>query len=191
MRYRVVIMDQTSSNLAANVRRVREARDLTQRQLAELSGVPRPTLANIETGRSNPTLNVLIKVAGALGTSIEQLIAPPRSAARFYPREALQRRTRGKVAVRDLLVEPVPGLSVERAELPTGARVKAVGPGSGIRQYLACEAGELEVAADGEVWRMGPGDVVVTRGELGHSMANRGRRRAVVYLVTAAAPAGG
>ena len=141
MRYRVVTMDQTSSNLAANVRRVREARELTQRQLAELSGVPRPTLANIETGRSNPTLNVLVKVAGALGTSIEQLIAPPRSVARFYPRETLQRRTRGKVAVRDLLVEPVPGLSVERAELPAGARVKAAGPGSGVRQYLACEVG--------------------------------------------------
>jgi transcriptional regulator with XRE-family HTH domain len=190
MRYRVVTMDQTSSNLAANVRRVREARDLTQRQLAELSGVPRPTLANIETGGSNPTLNVLVKVAGALGTSIEQLIGPPRSAARFYPRETLQLRSRGKVLVQELLVEPVPGLSVERAELPSGARVKAPGPGTSVRQYVSCEAGELEVAADGEVWRMGPGDVMVTRGEVGHVVSNRGRRRAIVYLVTTRAPSG-
>ncbi len=190
MRYRVVTMDQTSSNLAANVRRAREARDLTQRQLADLSGVPRPTLANIETGGSNPTLHVLVKVAAALGVSIEQLIGPPRAVVRFYPRDTLQRRARGKITVRDLLVEPVPGLCVERAEVPAGARLKAPGPGVSIRQYVACEAGELEVTAGGEVWRMGPGDVMVTRGEVGHLVANRGRRRAIVYLVTTPAPAG-
>ncbi len=183
-------MDQTSTNLATNVRRVRESRDLTQRQLAELSGVPRPTLANIETGGSNPTLSVLVKVAGALGTSIEQLIGPPRAAVRFYPRDTLQRRSRGKVTMQELLVEPVPGLSVERAELPLGSRIKAAGPGSGTRQYVACEAGELEVAADGEVWRMGSGDVMVTRGEAGHVVSNRGRRRAIVYVVTVPAPPG-
>lgn len=185
MRYPAVTMDQMSSNLAANVRRLREARALTQRQLAELVGVPRPTLANIESGASNPTLGVMIKVAAGLGASIEELVAAPRAGARLYPRETVQRRMRGKVVVQDLLVEPVPGLTVERTELPTGARVRA--GGAGAQQYVACESGELEVAADGEIFRMGPGDVMVTRGDAGPLVANRGRRRAVVYLVTALA----
>ena len=44
-------------------------------ELATLSGVPRPTIANLESGSANPTLGVLVRIASSLQVSIEQLIA--------------------------------------------------------------------------------------------------------------------
>lgn len=48
-----------AANLAAHLRYVRERRGLTQAQLARLCGLPRTTVGELETGESNPTLNVL------------------------------------------------------------------------------------------------------------------------------------
>lgn len=183
--------DQTSLDLAANLKLFRERRQLSQREVATLSGVPRPTLAHIERGAGNPTLGVLVKLAGALGCSIEELIGPRRSAGRHYPVAALPSRTRGNAVVRELLVEPIPGLAIERLELPKGESLNLRRRAAGTRQYLTCEAGELEVELDGESWHLAPGDVVVSRGDLAHLLHNRGRGRAVAYAMVTPAPPGG
>lgn len=48
---------------------------LTQRQLAELSGVPRRTIQNWEeSGFGNATVKNAVRVARALGKSIEELL---------------------------------------------------------------------------------------------------------------------
>jgi transcriptional regulator with XRE-family HTH domain len=182
------VADNTSSNLADNVRQLREARALTQARLAKLSGVPRPTIANLESGGANPTLGVLVRVAGALQVSIEELIGPPRAAARRYPAASLPVRRRGDVSVRRLLPDPMPGLEIDRIELPPGARMVGVPHVAGTREYLTCETGEVELVASGESWRLTPGDVVVFRGDQKHSYANLGARLAVAYSVVAIAP---
>src|SRR5260370_32565991 len=95
--------DSASSNLGQNIKKLREARSLTQNQLAKISGVPRPTWANLETGAANPTLSVLVKVAAALQVSIEEIIGPPRASCRFYEGASLPRRARGEVIVGKIL----------------------------------------------------------------------------------------
>jgi transcriptional regulator with XRE-family HTH domain len=76
-------MGDLATNLADNLRRLREERGLSQQRGAELSGVPRPTWASLESGAANPTLSVLSRVAAALQVSIEELIGAPRTAARL------------------------------------------------------------------------------------------------------------
>ena len=89
-------MDDSGAHLAANVRRLREARGLSQAQMARLAGLPRPTWASLEAGGANPTLGVLARTAAALSVSIEELIGPPRTAARrFAAGEVPERRRQG------------------------------------------------------------------------------------------------
>src|SRR5947207_15919516 len=109
-------MDPLAGHLAANVRQLRSARGFTQQQMARLSGLPRATWANLESGSANPTLAVLHRVAGALQVSLEELLAPPRAAAHFYPRDAVPLRRRGDVSVRQLLPDPIPGSEIARME---------------------------------------------------------------------------
>ena len=66
--------DAIAQHLGTNVRKLREARGLTQQQMAKLAGVPRPTWANLESGQANPTLAVLARVADALQVRLEELI---------------------------------------------------------------------------------------------------------------------
>ena len=50
--------------------RRRKTLKISQRELAELSGVSLHSLSNLESGKGNPTLESLLKVADTLGVTI-------------------------------------------------------------------------------------------------------------------------
>jgi XRE family transcriptional regulator, regulator of sulfur utilization len=184
-------MDEAiADNLANNVRQLREARGLSQAKIAQIAGIPRPTWTNLESGAANPTLAILVRVADALQVRLEELLAPPRTAARLFPAQSLPTRTRGKVTVRKLLPETVAGMEIERMELPVGGRMTGVPHTPGTREYLTCETGSLELSVAGERYELTPGDVVVFRGDQKHGYRNAGATPAVAYSVIAFAPTG-
>jgi len=64
-----------NQNLSKNVKRLREAKGLSQEKLARLADVANNTLIKMETGENiNPTLETLKKVAKAFGVSVDELI---------------------------------------------------------------------------------------------------------------------
>ena len=115
-------MDNVPANLARNVRQLRDARGLTQAQLARAAELPRPTLANLESGEANPTLAVLTKVAAALQVSLEELVGPPRATGRHYAAAELPSRHRGEATIRKLLPEGHASFDIERVEIAEGGR---------------------------------------------------------------------
>ena len=176
-------MASVATELGRNMRQLREARSLTQEQIARLAGVPRATWSNLESGEGNPTLAVLQRVAMALQVSLEELLSAPRAAARHYPRDQLAVRTRGAVSVRRLLPDRIPGLELERMHFPPGERLTGVPHTPGTREYLTCEKGRIELWTGGERFRLEPGDVVVFPGDQRHSYLNVGEGEAVGYSV--------
>lgn len=182
------MQEQIAANLGSNIRKLREARGLTQQQMAKISGVPRPTWANLESGAANPTLSVLIKVASALQVRVEELISPPKAWAKFYAAESLPVRRRGNVVIRKLLPEPIPGLEIERMELPPGSHMTGIPHTPGTREYLTCETGEIELSASGDTWRLRPGELVVFRGDQKHGYRNLSAGITVAYSVVSFAP---
>ena len=180
--------DPIPVNLAANVKRLREARGLSQQQMARLSEMPRPSWASLESGSANPTLSVLTRAAAALQVSIEELIGPPRSACQLFRAAEAGVKKRGAARMRPLLPETLAGLSISRLELPPGGHMKGIPHTEGTREYLTCEAGAIELAAAGEVWRLAPGDTLVFRGDQRHGYRNPGRSTAVAISVVAFAP---
>lgn len=182
------MLEQAADNLAANIRQLRQARGYTQARAAELAGLPRPTWATLESGTANPTLGVLLGVAAALQVSLEELIGPPRATCRLYPADQIPVRRRGEVEVRKLLPDAVPGLEIDRLQLPPGARMVGVPHTAGTREYLTCESGTVELTTAGETFRLQRGDVMVFRGDQNHSYRNPGRHAAVAYSVVALAP---
>ncbi|AKT39483.1 XRE family transcriptional regulator [Chondromyces crocatus] len=172
-----------SGRLAKNTKQLREARGLTQLQIAKLAGVPRATWAHLESGEANPTLAVLDRAATALQVSIEELLSAPRANARFYAHGSLPVRTPGQATVRKLLPDPIPGMAIERVEIARGGRMVGVPHTPGTREYLTVESGEIQLIVAGETWSVTPGDVVVFRGDQRHSYHNPGRAPAIGYSV--------
>jgi transcriptional regulator with XRE-family HTH domain len=179
----VLGMDDVATRLGANVRTLREARGMTQAQMAKLAALPRATWANLESGAANPTLVVLDRVASAFQVTIEELVAAPRSEARQYPKDTLIMKTRGSAAVRKLLPDPIPGMELDRIELPPKGKMIGVPHTPGTREYLTCESGEIVLVASGEEYALKTGDVVAFRGDQRHSYANFGAKPAVAYSV--------
>jgi transcriptional regulator with XRE-family HTH domain len=180
--------ERLAEQLATNIRQLREARGLTQQQIAKVAGVPRATWQNLESGAANPTISVLWRVGSALQVSLEELCAAPRASGKKYDVSALKVRTRGRVGIRSLLPNPIPGMGIERMELPPGARFSGVPHTPGTREYLTCESGSIVLRASGDEWTLGPGDVVVFRGDQRHSYDNPGAKVAIAYSVVLLAP---
>ncbi len=59
-----------------NVRRIRQAKGLTQEELAERSGFGQNYLSDLERGRRNPTVVTLWEIAQTLGVTPVELITP-------------------------------------------------------------------------------------------------------------------
>jgi len=65
--------------VAAQVREIRRARHLSQRQLASRMQVPRTYISKIENGKAIPTLGSLERLADALEVDMRQLVRDSRS----------------------------------------------------------------------------------------------------------------
>ncbi len=180
--------DRVAANIAANTKQLRELRGMTQNQAATLSGIPRPTWATLESGASNPTVSVLMKVASALQVSLEELVSPPRASCKVYRVSELETKRRGDVLIRTVLPDAIRSLDFDRMQLAPGARMGGVPHRTGTREYLTCESGEVELTVAGSRFVLKEGDVVVFRGDQKHSYANPSRQTAVAYSVVLLAP---
>lgn len=175
--------DVTAHNLAANVRALREARGISQQQIAQIAGIPRPTWANIESGEANPTLAVLTRVASALGARIEELLTSPRSETRHWPAETLPSQRQGRASLRTLIDHPSAGLVMQRLVLqPSSALVsKPHAPQTYV--YLTCEVGELHVELGQSEHTLMAGDLLTFRADQPHTLRNATRVRASGFWV--------
>ncbi len=60
--------------LGSRIRALREAMDLSLRDLAERSGVSAPMLSQVERGETSPTLQVARRIAAGLELRLSQLL---------------------------------------------------------------------------------------------------------------------
>jgi transcriptional regulator with XRE-family HTH domain len=76
----------TDFDVGARLRELRGAAGLSQRQLAEASGVPHGQISMIETGRSSPSVASLRKILGGLGVTMSEFFEPdlPQSPQIFF-----------------------------------------------------------------------------------------------------------
>jgi len=60
----------TSAEIARKIRLLRERSGMTQAQLAGAIGTRQPSIARVESRRSLPTLDMLARIADALGAKL-------------------------------------------------------------------------------------------------------------------------
>jgi ribosome-binding protein aMBF1 (putative translation factor) len=69
---------RTTHEIGATIRKLREARGITQEQLADAVGMMRGNISRIEAAKHRPTLETIERIAKALKVSVVELIVPPR-----------------------------------------------------------------------------------------------------------------
>lgn len=81
----VCSMKQSIDAIAENLRTQRENRGLSLDQLAEITGVSKSMLRQIETGKSSPTIATIWKIANGLHVSFTSLLNKPIVEAQVKP----------------------------------------------------------------------------------------------------------
>jgi molybdate-binding protein/DNA-binding XRE family transcriptional regulator len=69
-------MTEASSAAGTRLRLARQARGLSQQQLAGMATVTRQAVSAVESGHSDPSLRVALALASALGMTVEDLFGP-------------------------------------------------------------------------------------------------------------------
>src|SRR5213083_3356005 len=109
--------------VGARVKALREASDLSLRDLAQRSGVSAPMLSQVERGETSPTLAVAARIAAGLDLSLSQLLRLDEEGHVVVVRRgAGRKRRRGGHRVEEL-TPPLPGqrADVSRHRLDPGA----------------------------------------------------------------------
>jgi transcriptional regulator with XRE-family HTH domain len=164
-------MDDSVKTIAANVRRLRAARGLSAAALARASGVARATLAELEAGRGNPTVETLYGLASVLGVTLADLLVEAEAPAVQVVRACEGPHVSGPVLEARLLRQaPVDRARVEVYELRVlpGRPRRADPHPPGVTEQLLVHTGRLRVGPEQEPVELGPGDFVAFDGSVAH-----------------------
>lgn len=166
-------IEQAAGHLGRNLSTLRRTRGLTQDALAKAAGLPRSTIANLESGEGNPSLTVLMKISGALGAPIDELVASPRARVRRWASAEMPARAVGHgVSLRPLAPESAPDEQHDLMTLEPAAAMRGTPHLPGTREYFTCLEGRVVIGVAGDRYELEPGDVLAFPGNLPHAYQN-------------------
>jgi transcriptional regulator with XRE-family HTH domain len=182
----------TEGTVGARVKSLREAMDLSLRDLAERSGVSAPMLSQVERGDTSPTLAVAQKIASGLDLTLSQLLRLDEDRHVVIVRAGKGRTRRRRGHRLEELTPPLPGqrADVSLHTLAPGAATGAPDdppvhePGS--RETTVVIEGTAELFIDGQRHELHEGDSVTFDADLPHHFENNGDTDARLIAVVAA-----
>ncbi len=173
--------------VGANLRRLRTRRGLSLERLAQISGVSRAMLGQIELGQSAPTINVLWKIARALEVTFSALISARTQSGALVLRSAESKILTSKdrsFSSRALFPFDEPRrVEFYELRLAAGAVEDADAHPPGTSENLVVTAGTIEIDVAGDTHKLETGDSVLFEADTPHAYRNGGRTEAVMYLV--------
>jgi transcriptional regulator with XRE-family HTH domain len=166
------------------VRRLREAKGLSLRDLARDAGVSAPMLSQVERGETSPTLQVASKIASGLDLTLSQLLRLDEG-----PSVVVVRRTQRRNVVRDghrfeELTPPLPGqphavtTHVLRPGASTGGPDDPPLHEPGSRETAVVSTGVVALVCGEDRYELREGDAVTFDADLPHHFENAGKKEA-------------
>ena len=179
--------DPIGERVAQNLQRLRGKHHLSLDALARQFGVSRAMLAQIESGRSVPSIKVLCKIAKGLKVSVAAFLEH-----RAFEGVAMLSASKSKRLV------SANGAFVSRALFPFDVarqsefyelRLSPLGEdiseghGPGVQENLVVSQGVLEISVNDERYLLSTGDSILFYADQPHRYRNPADSEAVAYLV--------
>lgn len=175
--------------LGERVRRLREAKGLSLRELARSTGVSAPMLSQVERGETSPTLAVATKIARGLDLTLSRLLRLDEAPHVFLVRSTDRHEVRRDGHRFEELTPPLPGQ-------PHSVTVHTLGPGAatggaadpplhepGSRETVVVSSGTVALVCGEDRYELREGDAVTFDADLLHHFENPGRRKAEFMAV--------
>ncbi len=169
-----------SAAVAQRIGALRRSYGLSFDSLAQRAGVSKGTLVQIEQGGANPSISTLCRLAGALGVSVADLVAPVEVRERTVTVLGLgdtRSLWSGPSGGSALLLAGTPGhdmLEIWKWELMPGERFEASGHGAGTRELIHVDDGSLVLEVEGQSSVVASGSTAIALTDRPHIYRNSG-----------------
>jgi transcriptional regulator with XRE-family HTH domain len=157
--------------VARNVRTLRQRAGLTLQELADRAGLGRSTLAQLETGRGNPSIETLWALGRALGVPFGALVEPSAPDVRVVRApEALQVASDTATMIARLMASTHRrgALEVYALHLEPGASREAAPHTAGVTEHVLVTAGRARIGPREQPETLAAGDLISFPGDVPH-----------------------
>ena len=188
----MAVVSEPIPTIGPRVRALREAMDLSLRDLAERSGVSAPMLSQVERGETSPTLQVASRIAAGLELRLSQLLRLDETGTLTIVRAGERRGASHGGHRFEVLTPPLPGQRAELSRHTLAPGAQTGGPGDppmhepGSREIALVETGAVVLDIDGDGHALATGDCVTFDADLPHHFENPGRGEATILAVVSA-----
>ncbi len=168
------MIDHINDQISQNLKLLRKDRGMTLDDLAEVSGVSKSMLSEIERGGTNPTILVLWKIAEGLRVPLTRLTDPAESdlsVVRANEQSVVTENT--DYSIRTIF--PYSGrinAEVLSITLPPGGRLANNGHRSGVHEVILVTQGTVTLVLNGKSQTLYNGDAARFDGSMPHELVN-------------------
>ena len=166
---------ETSQIIAENIKRIRTEQGLSLGQLAELSGVSKVILSQIEKGNSNPTVNTMWKIANGLqvpGTQLFEAVEPEEKIIRFGDVQSRMKKDASYKSYTYYHATNSRPFDWFLVEVEARSWYESIGHNDGSIEHIYVISGILEIVVGEERHKLHPGDSMYFEGVRSHVYVN-------------------
>ncbi|NLK36969.1 MAG: helix-turn-helix domain-containing protein [Epulopiscium sp.] len=173
-------MKEISGLIAKKVKMARESHGYTLEQMADITGVSKSMLFQIEKGDSNPSIHTLYKISNALRISLSSLLSEESTQTQVIKKEDLTPVSNTEDTYRIFNLFPVGEnrpFEIFFGEVEAGGSLVSEAHQKGTQEYLCVFQGELVIALGTEEYLLTKGSAMGFQADVVHSYYNRGTER--------------
>ncbi|MDQ1914803.1 XRE family transcriptional regulator [Paenibacillus sp. GD4] len=178
--------DQIHKKIGRNLLNIRKARSLSLDQAAELTGVSKAMLGQIERGDSNPTISILWKIVNGLRISFTSLIeeeSPEVKLIRYGEMEPFREEEGLYRAYPIIPFDQQKKFEVYIVEMDPDCLHNSEPHNEGVEEYIVILQGQLHVTIQEESYHLNAGDALHFVADKPHVYSNTSRHKAVYQTI--------
>lgn len=176
------------SHLGKRLKSVRVAKKLTLDRLSDVAGVSKAMLSQIERDKVNPTVAVMLKIAGAMNVSIGDLLEAPKPENIL---RVIRESEKGYTYRSDpcCTIRTLTPLTLEKAvefyslSFEEGGELISEPHFPGTEEVLYVTKGRIRITSGEQSEELHKGDSAYYRADVHHAIQNVGKHQAEGFLI--------
>lgn len=179
-------MDKLNSIIAENLKRLREERKLSLDNVANLSGVSKSMLGQIERGEVNPTVSTVWKISNGLKISFTQLMSRPEADIEFVDKSEIQPLIEDNGKFRNFPLFPFDStrrFEMYSLEIDGGGYLNAEAHPQGTQEFITVFSGALTINVYNENFMVTTGNSIRFKADSPHTYKNTGDEICTLSMV--------
>ena len=179
-------MEQVSLKIGERLKEIRNTRQLTLDDVAELTGVSKPMLGQIERGQSSPTINILWKISTGLKIPLSFFCKQEEAeymVAGLDGENVITEENGGMRAYPLFPFDPVRNVEVFYIEFDAGVRHESLSHVAGVEEYVFLVQGTLKMVIGGKEVLLQEKQSIRFRADVSHGYHNASEKACTAYNV--------